>query len=370
MEGRAQTVVLIGPLNWGLGHATRCVPIINALLFRKCKVMIAAEGASLAFLQKEFSDRAYFLRFRGKSIRYPSKGNMLLSMALQTPGLLFSILREHRELKKLVRQTGAKAVISDNRYGLWNKNARTVLITHQLFIRAPKAKKWLEPWLGRVTRFFVKKFDICWVPDFAEAPGLSGALSHKEPLPGLRFIGPLSRFTAIAEGSFKNPLPEDFPADFFLVVLSGPEPQRSIFEVMLWAQFQRTGDPVVFVQGKPDGELRQCTGNAFFMNHAKTSELAWLVTHCRMIICRPGYSTIMDLSVFGKKALLIPTPGQTEQEYLGQMLTESGQAFCVKQSELDLATHVLVAEKLAGIKKIEKQDDLLENALNELLGDL
>lgn len=370
MEGKAQRVVLVCPLNWGLGHATRCVPVINALLSRKCKVVIAADGASLSFLQQEFVGKADFRRFRGKSIRYPQKGNMALSMALQTPSLLFSIFWEHRELKKLIRQTGASIVISDNRYGLWNENARTVFITHQLFIRAPKKMKWLEPWLGRIVRFFVGKYDFCWVPDFAKAPGLSGALSHKEALPGLRFAGPFSRFAAIEEFSFRNPLPEGFPAKFFLAILSGPEPQRSNFEVLLRRQFEKTGEPVVFVMGKPQKELRQWKGNAFAMSHAKTSELSWLIKHARLVICRPGYSTLMDLAVFGKKALLVPTPGQTEQEFLGQMLAESKQAFCIKQSELDLETQILQAEKFKGITKAEKDNDLLEQALDDLLSDL
>jgi len=370
MECNKQTVVLVCPLNWGLGHATRCVPVINALLSRKCKVVIAADGASLAFLQKEFSDQTFYLGFRGKSIRYPQKENMLLSMALQTPSLLFSILREHRELKKLIRQTSASIVISDNRYGLWNKNVRTVFLTHQLFIRASLKTKWLEPWLGCITRFFIKKFDFCWVPDFAEAPGLSGALSHKKPIPGIHFSGPLSRFAAIEELSFFNPLPEGFPAHFFLAILSGPEPQRSTFEAMLRTQFERTGDPIVFLLGKPDGELRQWTGNAFIMSHTKTSELAWLIKNARMVICRPGYSTLMDLAVFGKKALLVPTPGQTEQEYLGQMLSESKQAFCVKQNDLDLKTHILQAENFEGIRKEKKPHDLLKQLLDDLLHDL
>ncbi len=370
MESNKQTVVLVCPLNWGLGHATRCVPVINALLSRKCKVVIAADGPSLAFLQTEFSDRALFRRFRGKSIRYPQKGNMLLSMALQTPLLLFSVLKEHHELKKLIQKTGAKVVISDNRYGLWNKNVRTGFITHQLFIRAPKKMKWLEPWLGRIVRFFVGKYDFCWVPDFAEAPGLSGALSHKEPLPGLRFVGPLSRFAACEEFSYKKPLPEGFPANFFLAIISGPEPQRSALEDMLRTQFGKTGDPVVFVLGKPGGEMWKWTDNAILMNHANTSELAWLIKHARLVICRPGYSTLMDLAVFGKKALLVPTPGQTEQEYLGWMLNESKHAFCVEQNQLDINPHLLQAEKFEGIKKLESRSDLLEQALDDLLHDL
>lgn len=358
--------VLICPLNWGLGHATRCVQIIKMLLSQNCKVVVAADGAPLHFLQNEFSQIG-FIRFRGKAIHYPEKGSLALNLLLQAPGLLVSIIKEHIELKKLLNQTGATVVISDNRYGLWNKNARTVFITHQLFIQAPGGLKWLEPLLWPVTRFFIKKFNHCWVPDFPVAPGLSGLLAHKKPVQHVKFVGPLSRFANTSVADFKNPLPKDFPGNFFLCLISGPETQRTKFEELLRNQFEKTMWPVVMVLGKPGSDVRKEAGNFFEMNHAGTSEIAWLIQNARMVICRPGYSTLMDLSVFGKNAILIPTPGQTEQEYLGQMLMNSGNAFCVRQSKLNLEKDIEQALKYPGIPAMPEKGSLLKAAIDDLL---
>ncbi len=369
MEGRQPLTVLICPLNWGLGHATRCVPVINALLMRNCRVVVAADGPALDFLQYEYG-QLDFIRFRGKTIRYNQRGSLALKLVLQAPALLWSVVHEHFVLKRLVKQTGASLVISDNRYGLWSNRAKTVFITHQIFIQAPPVIKWIEPLLWLITRFFVKKFTRCWVPDLPEAPGLSGLLSHAMPIPGIRFVGPLSRFTALSEADFINPMPNDFSGNFYLCIISGPEPQRSKFEELLKNQFEKALLPTVFVLGKPGSKLRQRAGTLFFIDHPSTTELAWLIKNARLIICRPGYSTVMDLTVFGKKALLVPSPGQTEQLYLGQVLLNTGLAHSVSQKELNLDRDIGIAENCLGLPNINPDNSLLNAALDELLGPL
>jgi uncharacterized protein (TIGR00661 family) len=367
MDSSKKPTILVCPLDWGLGHATRCVPVVNALLARNCRVVIAADGPPMDFLQQEFAGKADFRRFRGKALRYSKKGNMAMKMLLQIPSLLFSIRKEHLELKRLIKETGASVVISDNRYGLWSKNVKTVFITHQLFIQAPKGMKWLEPLLWQIPGLFVRKYDQCWVPDFPAEPGLSGVLSHKRKLPGVRFVGPLSRFSGLPASAFESPLPEDFPKGFFLALISGPEAQRTIFEAMLSGQFKETGLPVVFVLGKPGCNDSKRYGNSFVLCHASTNQIAWLIKNARLVICRPGYSSLMDLAVFGKKVLLVPTPGQTEQEYLGSILNKSGQGHFVSQKELEIEKDIVRAEILRGIQAIEINNSLLENALDNLL---
>lgn len=369
MESRPQTTVLICPLNWGLGHATRCVPIINALLVRNCRVVVAADGPALDFLQKEFRQTS-FIRFQGKTIRYNQKGSLAFRLLLQTPMLLWSGIQEHFVLKRLIKQTGASLVISDNRYGLWSNKARTVFITHQLFIQAPGGLKWIEPLLWQITRFFLKKYNHCWVPDFPEAPGLSGLLSHKLHVPRITFVGPLSRFHSLSDNAFRNPLPNNFPGHFILCILSGPEPQRSSFERLLKYQFEKASLPAVFVLGKPGNNLRHGSGNIFFIDHAASEEFAWLIKNASLVICRSGYSTLMDLSVFGKKALLVPTPGQTEQEYLGQMLLNSGMAYSVSQSNFNLEKDIVHANNFSGIKDLLYGGDLLSGAIDQVLNGL
>ena len=360
METKLPERVLVCPLDWGLGHATRCVPVIRALLEEGWQVVVAADGAPLAFLREELGDQAAYRRFPGKAIRYPSHGCLALKILFSLPALFLSVIREHRQLKTLIRETGARMVISDNRYGLWNKKVVSVFITHQLFIKAPGLLKWTEPLLRALVRFFIRRYDQCWVPDVEAEPGLSGELSHGKGFQNIRYIGPLSRFTGIPGSSLENPLPEGFPGDFFLVLLSGPEPQRTFLEEALSRAFEQTEWPVVFVLGQPGSSRKKSSRNRLTMSHGSTSQLAWLIRHARMVVCRPGYSSLMDLAVFGKKALLIPTPGQTEQEYLGRLLQKQGHAYCVDQGKLDLQKDIKRAERYSGIP---------ESAAGEFKGD-
>lgn len=367
METGVQERVLVCPLEWGLGHATRCVPLIRALLMQGWEVVVAADGAPLAFLRQEFGAQLAYHRFPGKIIRYPANDQMGLKILFQLPGLLFSVIREHRHLKRIVRETAASMVISDNRYGLWNKEVFSVFITHQVFIRAPKNWKWAEPLLWRVVRFFIRHYDQCWVPDFESEPNLSGALSHNRKFSDLIYIGPLSRFSELAKVGLRNPLPKSFPGDFYLVVLSGPEPQRTQLEETLSRQFAGLDVAVIFVLGRPQASLEEHKGKRLVLSHASTSHLAWLIENARLVICRPGYSSLMDLAIFGKKALLIPTPGQTEQEYLGDMLKQQEQAHCVNQGMLDLQRDLPLAEDCTGIRKTEINDTNRKELIGALL---
>jgi hypothetical protein len=360
-------VVLVCPLDWGLGHAARCVPVIRQLQVRGCRVHVAAGGGGLELLRNEFGATLDYHRFEGAPIRYPARGGMAWKLALQTPRLMASILKEHRQLQRLIRITGASLVISDNRYGLWSARVATVFITHQVFIQAPKGLRWLEPILLALNRFFMNKFDHCWVPDFPGEDNLSGKLSHKKPIPGLQFVGPLTRFSEPARRAGVNPLPADFPERFFLVILSGPEPQRSLLEGILKKLFDAAGPAVVFVRGLVSDPKPLRENNCFMMGHAGTAELAFLIEKASLLVCRPGYSTLMDLSAFGKKALLIPTPGQTEQEYLGQMLMEKGFAHCVAQQDIHLDADLKLAAQMKGIPKLQPGKDLLAGAIDRAL---
>lgn len=367
MERQVRVKVLVCPLDWGLGHATRCVPVINALLRRGLEVVVAADGPPLEFLRQEFGDRVDYRQFPGKNIRYPARGPMALKIFSQLPSLFLSVVKEHFQLKKLIRDTGAGMVISDNRYGLWNKKIFSVFITHQVFIRAPHPLKWTEPILWRLVHFFIRRYDQCWVPDYATEPNLSGALSHAKPFEDLVFTGPLSRFSELLPAAYEDPLPDDFPPDFFLVVLSGPEPQRTFLEEDLISQFKKTGKAVVLVQGKPGKFQQERLGNLLTINHLPTPQLAWLIQRSRLVICRPGYSGLMDLAVFGKKALLIPTPGQTEQEYLGNLLQRLGQAHCASQGQVDLQGDLAAAESHTGILKTVASERIIQGLAEALL---
>lgn len=358
---------LVCPLDWGLGHASRCIPIIHALQKHGYRVVVAADGLPLRFLKEEFGSRLEYLLFPGKTVNYQKNGSFLWAFALQMPGFFEAIRNEHKYLNRLIDITGASLVVSDNRYGLFSHRAKTVLITHQVFIKLPPGLQWAAPFVGKLVRTFMNRFDFCWIPDNFDPPGLSGELSHLAPVPtNTRFVGPLSRFSAISPDEEINPLPPEFQEKFYFAILSGPEPQRGILEQILFLQFAKLQLPVVFALGKPGEKHLHFTGAMISGNHFNTREMAWLFKNAKMVICRSGYSTIMDLSVFGLKALLIPTPGQTEQEYLAEFLKSSGRAFSIPQAQLSLHEHLSLAGKYTGIIH-QKPANKLDEAISELV---
>ncbi|PKP11331.1 MAG: glycosyl transferase family 28 [Bacteroidetes bacterium HGW-Bacteroidetes-4] len=311
--------ILLAPLNWGLGHATRCVPLISGFLNAGHQVLMAGHGASFIFLKKEFPHLTA-LPLNGYSMRYSLKRNLFFLLLLQMPLFLGAILWEHWKLKKIIRNYAITQVVADNRYGLWNKKVRSVLITHQLFIQLPKSLGFIAPLLHGFTRLLIHRFDECWVPDFEDPElSLSGVLSHGKPLPkNVRFIGPLSRFS-----NYKFPQNFIFPdlKPNVLILISGPEPFRSCFEKEMEERFAKSRQSVLMVCGKPGEELPENKvltdqGTLIKVSHLSTPDLCFILKNTPQIISLAGYSTLMDLHALGRQAELIPTPGQTEQEYL------------------------------------------------------
>jgi len=343
----APLTILVCPLDWGLGHAARCIPIIRKLLARGHKVIICADRRPLSLLQTEFPSLE-FIRLPGFAVTYPDSGWMALKMVAQTPRLIVSSIRENRQLNRIIRESKIDAVISDNRFGLFTRRARCIYITHQLWIKCPPGLAWLEPLLHRLHRWIIGLYDECWIPDFPGEPNLSGDLSHRGKLPAnAHFIGPLSRFSKATAslletaGSEHPPLlpPASGGGELYdlLVILSGPEPQRTLFERQVLAQAGRLAGRVLIVQGKPeDKAARRREANLDIVPHLPTAEMQREIQSAQVILARPGYSTIMDLTVLGKPAILVPTPGQTEQQYLADKFSRAGIYYCEQQSELNL----------------------------------
>ena len=344
-----QKRILVCPLDWGLGHATRCIPIIRLLLKNNAEVIIAGEGASLELLKKEFP-RLSFIVLKGYHITYPHKGSMLLKMMLSIPKIINGIIREHQSLKKIIVQNKIDIVISDNRYGLWNKSIKSVFITHQLMIKTPFAERLMH----RLVLFFVNKYDECWVPDVETSANLSGDLSHKYPVTkNTFFVGALSRFKATNE----VPL---YSYDL-LAIVSGPEPQRSIFEKIIIEQLKQTRLKALVICGKPQlNQQKEVIDTITLVSHLNSGELQEAILQSKIIIARSGYSTIMDLAVLKKKVLFVPTPGQTEQEYLAQKFMQNKLAFAQTQSSFNLQQALIEINNYSGLEYITSN-----NLLNE-----
>mgnify|MGYP003331702528 CR=1 FL=1 len=189
--------ILVAPLDWGLGHAARCIPLIRHWLKEGHHVSVAAEGRTKALLQKHFPD-IEFITLEGYGINYGRRLPLSVALSLQLPKFFRSVRMEHDWLETLLKQRRFDLVVSDNRYGLWSKQTRCVIITHQLFVKAPSLFSWMEPFVHRQLHRMIARFDECWVPDFAGEKNLSGILSHQKKTNNKTFyIGSLTRFESL-----------------------------------------------------------------------------------------------------------------------------------------------------------------------------
>ncbi len=348
--------VLVAPLDWGLGHGTRCIPIIQQLLSHGFEVILAADGAVKTLLQLEFP-QITILHLDGYHIKYAhTKTGLLLNMLNQIPDIIKKINYEHKWLKNVINIHKINIVISDNRYGLHNKEVYSIFITHQLLIKSPLFQKGLQA----INYRYINRFKQCWVPDYEGTQNLSGILSHpkKKPSIPLKYIGPLSRFSLTEQPSLGK---------YLLILLSGPEPQRTVLETILLAQLKNINQNVLVVRGLPGNtEELPISDKTEFINHLPAAELQLAIREALFIIARTGYSTVMDLIKMKKKSILIPTPGQTEQEYLGEHLKENNLALCMPQQNFNLAEALKAAASYPYKFFTLPENDLLKGIIEQL----
>ncbi|MFN8207225.1 MAG: hypothetical protein U0T82_07435 [Bacteroidales bacterium] len=322
-------LVLVCPLDWGLGHATRCVPIIRQLETRGFSILLGGNGESISLLQQEFPQYRV-VNIPGMRIRYGRGKQLWLHSLLQFPAFLMQMMNEHRAVGKICRIHQPQVIISDNRYGVWCRGRRNILLTHQLHPFMPEGLGWTRALGAAFIRWISSPFREIWIPDIPGKQNLSGELSDisQGNLQVIRYTGILSRLRGAGK-----PETAAIPPDIF-VILSGPEPQRSIFERLVYEKFGNSPFTIYVLRGKPGTtgtakgwqpvESPGQKGKLFFRNHLPADELAWYLHHSRLIIARSGYSTLMDLVELQRTALLVPTPGQPEQEYLGRRMAMLG----------------------------------------------
>lgn len=308
--------ILVAPLNWGLGHATRCIPIIRELLHQGHRPFIASDGVALTLLKKEFPDLPAF-ELPSYKISYAEKGkNFKIKMIWDSPKVLKAIAKEKKAVKRLVKEHDLEGIISDNRLGAYYKKVPCVFITHQLNVLSGNTT-WMS---SKAHQKIIKKFDACWVPDVKEKPNLTGKLGHlKKSKLHIAYLGPLSRFEK-KEAPIINDL---------MVLLSGPEPQRTMLEEKLLEELHEFEGNILFVKGKIEEdqvreEIEIPHGKILHYNFMKSDELEQALNQSDKVLCRSGYTTVMDLAKLEKKAFFIPTPGQYEQEYLAKRMQKQG----------------------------------------------
>ena len=352
LSGR-QARILAAPLDWGLGHATRCIPIIRELLAQGVDVWLAGEGAQESLLKAEFPELP-FLALPGYRINYSKTASGLFwKMIQQGPKMRAAIKNENRWLKNMVTEHKFDAVISDNRYGLYHSSTPCVFMTHQLTIKNPLGK-WAESILQKINYSYIKRFSECWVPDsisdltdIDNKNNLAGELSHPpiKPTIPVHYIGLLSRFEK--KESFdttSNAGLRTEKKNHLLIILSGPEPQRSMLEEKIIGDIAHYSGTATVVRGLPgEDSLIPSTNMIKFYNHLSGDELNNEMLEAEYIISRSGYSTVMDIIKLQKKSILIPTPGQTEQEYLGKYLMGKGFIIYLTQKEFSLSKALHIA---------------------------
>jgi hypothetical protein len=344
MMQKGPVSVLVAPLDWGLGHATRCIPIVKELMLQGARVIMASSGNQKALLIQEFPGLE-ILEIPGYGIRYKQGILLKWGLVLKVPSILKQFRRENKWLEQTRQQHSIDAVISDNRYGLFNRKIYSVFITHQLCIQSGKntdstndgiaLQKRVGGWVDRIilkwNYKFIGKFSCCWVPDQEGFHSVAGKLSHPAVLPSMpvKYIGVLSRFKPREKKQLKNSL---------LIILSGPEPQRTQFENILFEQLKGTTLQTLVVRGLPgSGEsIPFIQEGILIFNHLSSDALNEKLSEAEFIIARSGYTTVMDLIKLKKSAILVPTPGQTEQEYLGAYLSQKKWMYTVSQKNFNL----------------------------------
>lgn len=339
-----QKTILIAPLNWGLGHATRCIPIIRALQENNYIPVIASDGIALELLRKEFPN-LQTLELPSYQIEYAKNGaNFKWKIIKNGPKMIRAILEEKKIVHSWIEKYAIEGIISDNRLGVFSNKIPSVFITHQLNVMTGNTT-WIT---SKVHQFIIKKYKECWVPDLAGTVNLTGKLGHTDnPNLKTKYIGPLSRLQ-------KKLFQKKYD---LLVILSGPEPQRGLLEKHLKDEILKFSGTVIFIEGNIEQEQKITTiGNVIYYNFMNSVELEQAFNESEMVLCRSGYTTIMDLAQLRKKAFFIPTPGQYEQEYLASKFKKEGLVPYATQDNFRME-NLLEVEEYKGLPRLDSKID-------------
>jgi len=337
--------ILFGIFDWGLGHATRDIPLITELL-KNNQVHIISTGWALKVLKGYFKDKCEYYDVPSVYPPYTKTRFFKLKFALFSPLMIKSLRYARRKSAKIIAQHFDR-VISDCRYDVYDSPDNSYLINHQLRFKAPLGtERIVEKWLASR----MKQYRYIIVPDF-EGENLSGRLSHD-----LRYISrDKIKYIGIVSHLKKTDVAEDIE---YFISLSGPEPQRTVFEKKILSQLNHLSGKIVIAGGNPDGQPCNFSGNVEYHTFLDTKQQEDIMNRAKFIIARSGYTTIMELAELNKtKVLLVPTPGQTEQEYLAYHCERAKYFHHVSQDRLKLKKHIRRTKKSRGFNPPWKTEE-------------
>ncbi|MEM0150374.1 MAG: glycosyltransferase [Thermoplasmata archaeon] len=310
----------------GLGHASRSLPLIKKLISEGNDLTIIAHGRSLEFFKRTLSD-IRTIELPDYPIEYTnSRSSFIPKLIMKSPAIISSLFEEHEEFEKLQRKENFSLIISDNRYGIFKVGVPSFLLTHQLRILNPYRIKFFETLSMYYNGYVGKYFTGILVPDF-EQNSLTGELSHSLKfidVNKIHYVGPISEYK-------KKDLAKDID---LLAVISGPEPQRTIFENKVIQELKNFDGKYFAVLGRPEIKME----NENIVSFVSTEKLNELFNRSKLILSRSGYSTIMDLFYTGGKPIFVPTPGQPEQEYLADYISLKEISVSINQENFNLSS--------------------------------
>jgi len=349
--------IIYGVCSWGLGHATRSLPVIRKLTKEDNEVTIISNGRSLELLKKELGEVIEYFDIPDYPMLISENSRQFMAKSVvYWPTFISRMESGLQKLKKILENKKYDRIISDARYDMYSRKIPSFFISHQIRIMNPLRIKMFERGSEIFNLFFFKRFCGVIVPDYKE-DNLSGDLSHnlrRIDENKLHYVGILSDFN-------KKKMKKDID---YLISISGPEPQRTMLEEKILPQIDDLKGTIVITLGKTENKDKFSRKNIETYSFLTKEKREEFLNRAKLVVSRSGYSTILDLAVIGTKALMTPTPGQIEQEYLGQYHNKKGTFFSINQNNLNLKRDVEIAKKTTGVKRKCDVDKTVENILN------
>jgi uncharacterized protein (TIGR00661 family) len=348
--------VLVAPMDWGLGHATRCIPVIREMINLGHDVAIAGSGDSLNLLKGEFPFLNFF-ELAPYSPKYASSSRQVWKLARQLLKFHRTIRNEHHQTGILIKQLSIDLILSDNRYGCWSRSTISIFMCHQVTLLLPETVRWLAPVINHIHLSYIRNFKQCWIPDWEGKDNLACRLSKTKKLPAI-YVGPLSRF-----GPGKE-MEKTYDLTF---VLSGPEPQRTLLEEIISAQVFPLKIEICIVRGISGTQKKRLGQHVTVFDFLNSDELAKTIRSSKLIVARSGYSTVMDLYHIGGNVVFVPTPGQPEQEHLARCLEGRKIAPYMAQHTFNVGTAIEISRGYAGFEGAENDLSMFKAALKNAM---